>query len=248
MISLILASRDDARFRTAVQHFRQAIPKEPFEVVRIGDAASLAEAYNRALALSHGEILIFSHDDVEPLTADLASPIQRHLATYDIIGVAGTTRLVAPRWFDAGPIHTHGVVAHPYENNSFVVSIYGIRARAVPNIQALDGLFLACRRDAVEKVRWDAQTFPGFHLYDIDFTFRAHQMGLNLAVVVDIPLLHMSHGRFDASWQPHADAFLKKHPNLPPRGPYLECQWSGIRTATKEQVRYIMNELIESLP
>ena len=248
MISLILASPSDARFQAAVQTYQRAIPQnEPFEIIRIPDAKSLAEAYNRALKLSRGDILIFSHDDVEPLTANLAERLHHHLATYDIIGVAGTSRLVSPRWIDAGPLYTFGHVTHPYEGNTFVVSIYGARARVNPNIQALDGLFLACRREAVEKIGWDEQTFPGFHCYDIDFTFRAFQAGHKLAVVMDIPLLHNSHGRFDAAWQPHANAFLKKHGHLPPHIPF-ECQWAGIRVATKDQARHIMNETIETLP
>lgn len=46
-------------------------------------------------------------------------------------------------------------------------------APLVAGIAALDGVFVACRRAAAAAVAYDAATFDGFHLYDLNFTPRA---------------------------------------------------------------------------
>jgi len=38
---------------------------EPYEIVAVRDARSLAEGYNRGVARSSGDIVILSHDDIE---------------------------------------------------------------------------------------------------------------------------------------------------------------------------------------
>lgn len=142
------------------------------EIIRIADARSLAEGYIRGFALSSGEHIIFSHDDIEILSPNLAAIVTSHLAQYDLIGVAGVTRLVNARIFRAGPPDTFGQVAYPLPNGGFAVYIMSHSRRIVGNIKAMDGLFLAMRRNVVQTIGFDQALFDGFHLYDTDFTFR----------------------------------------------------------------------------
>ncbi len=85
-------------------------------------------------------------------------------------------------------------------------------------------MFLAARRDAAERIGFDAATFDGRHGYDADFTFRAHLAGLRLGVALDLSIVHRSVGRDDGARQRYLGRFFRKHaPALTPgRGPWVD--------------------------
>jgi len=97
MFTVVICSRDEHRFRNAAEMYRRLLADKTVEVIRVADARSLAEGYNRALSHSHGELLIFSHDDLKILAPDFAGRLESYLDRFDVVGVAGTTRLVHPR-------------------------------------------------------------------------------------------------------------------------------------------------------
>jgi hypothetical protein len=68
--------------------------------------------------------------------------------------------------------------------------------------------------EAVEEVAFDSATFDGFHLYDIDFSDRAHLAGFRVSVTHDIVIAHKSAGNFDETWKICANRFLAKFPAL----------------------------------
>jgi GT2 family glycosyltransferase len=210
MISVIICSIDPQRFAAVKSVYTAALGQEPWELIGIHDAKSLADGYTRGIAASKGENLILSHDDIEILSPDFSGRLKCHLEKYDLIGVAGTSRLAAPDWGSSGPPFTFGQVAHFNENGTISVNIFGTPRRAVGGIQAMDGLFLAVRRSVFSTVMFDAQEFDGFHLYDLDFTYAAYRAGCKLAVVNDINLLHASHGSYSEAWIRYAERFERK--------------------------------------
>jgi GT2 family glycosyltransferase len=212
MISLIICSIDDAKFNRAVECYHRVMG-EPFEVIRIKGAAGMAEGYNQGVARSRGEVLIFSHDDVHLLTPNLAAVLHGHLQSADVLGIAGARKLQSGQWVFSGPPYVYGQVATPNRADAtFEVAIWSAPAPHVGGMKALDGVFLCTRRHVVEQVPFDAQTFRGFHLYDIDFTFRAYQAGFRLAVCCDVHLVHDSSGEFlDDRFQEQYQLFMRKH-------------------------------------
>ncbi len=48
----------------------------------------------------------------------------------------------------------------------------------MPGIQALDGVFMAMRRKVATSIPFDEALFDHFHLYDLDFSFRAYRQDL----------------------------------------------------------------------
>ncbi len=58
---------------------------------------------------------------------------------------------------------------------------------------------------------FDAETFDGFHLYDIDWSYRASRAGFRLGVAGELLVVHASRGAYDAAWQGYADRFRSKH-------------------------------------
>ena len=64
------------------------------------------------------------------------------------------------------------------------------------------------RRHVWETHRFDAERYDGFHLYDLDFAWRASGAGTRLAVPLDLLLLHRSAGRYDVAWRRYARRFV----------------------------------------
>src|SRR5277367_5805667 len=126
MISIVICSINTMKFVAVSESYRQALGDEPHEIIRISNAKSLAEGYNRGLGKSTGEIVIFSHDDIEILTADFRARLRQHLHQYDVVGVAGTNRLMAGGWAAAGPPYVFGQIAYPQPKSKTVrVHIFG---------------------------------------------------------------------------------------------------------------------------
>src|SRR5882672_7650281 len=99
MISIIYCSIDAARSKFTREMYEKNLPGVDHEIIAIHDAKSMCEAYNRGIARARGEILIFSHDDIEIVTPDFHERLVSRLKTYDLIGLAGTTRMCGPYWF-----------------------------------------------------------------------------------------------------------------------------------------------------
>ena len=225
LVSVIICSIDDAKLAAAAANYRERLADTPHEIVAIRDARSLAEAYNRAALAAKGELLVFSHDDVEHLRGDFARVLVSGLERFDVVGAAGTTRCVDAYWPAAGHPHIHGACAGPGPDGQVAMTLYGVEGEHVDGVQALDGMFMAARREAWSRVRFDEAAFDGFHGYDADFSFSAAKLGLRVGIDNGFLVLHRSAGRFDERWRHYRDRFLAKHfPGqavAPPRRPPL---------------------------
>jgi hypothetical protein len=210
VISVIICSIDPDKFAAVSDTYARRMGDEPYEIVGIHDAKSLCEGYNRGLRESKGDICVFSHDDIEILSDDLGGTLRRHLRHWDVVGVAGTTRMCAMGWANAGIRYTRGVVTHRIADG-YEIRFFGAPDIVNGAIQGMDGLFFAARREVAEKVGFDEMTFDGWHGYDADFTFRCYLAGWRLAVCLDIKLVHFSSGTVDEDWKRYALRFQEKH-------------------------------------
>ena len=257
MISVITNSRDDARFAQVRDFYERALARVEHEIVRIADAKSVCEGYNRGLAQARGDQLLFTHDDVEILFEDEFAPnLATHFEQFDVFGVAGTARMIRAPWSSAGVPHIFGLIVHLTGSDLFVVDAYGVPARAIAGAQALDGVLIAATRDAVARVGgWDAGTFDGWHLYDLDFSFRAHLAGLRCGIVNDLGLLHhIPMNKLAAMQTPQfvaaATAFANKHrPALPaPPRRWPECRSAAVRLYTRGECVDLMRQMLALVP
>jgi tetratricopeptide (TPR) repeat protein len=233
--SIVVCSRDEQKGRRIRAHYEALFAGRDFEVIQIYDARSLCEAYNRAFARAAGDVVIFSHDDIEIVSDDVAVRLLRHLSTSDLAGVVGTTQLAGTSWIAAGWPRLHGCIVHPNRSGPGLdFNCYGPSPR--DPIQAVDGLLIAANRRVCERIRFDEATFDGFHFYDLDFSYRAFREGFRIAVAWDVLIVHDSAGSGEGNWQKYAQLFLAKHGSnmtLATRSP--QGTWPCIRMAERAE-------------
>lgn len=211
-VSIIICSITPSKFAAVSARYAALFAGLEHEIIGIHDAKSLAEGYNRGAGQSSGEVLIFSHDDIELLNDDFAVRLFRHLGHYDLVGVAGTRLLIEPAWRRAGYPHLAGLVAHRRPQDSdYHICVYGVHEVPAAGIEAVDGLWFAVRREVWETVRFDETVFDGFHLYDMDFSFAARLKGYRLTVAPDLLLVHHSYGEYSNDWEIYAERFRVKY-------------------------------------
>lgn len=212
-ISIIICSIEAGKFARICESYKMLMADTPYEIIGIHDAKSLAEGYNRGITQARGDILVFSHDDILIIDNRFAAKICERIQRFDLLGFAGTSRLVNGTWFGAGPPHLHGVVSHcKAKARHLSIDVFGVdQWPVVQGIQAVDGLCIIATREVAKKVGFDATTFDGFHLYDLDFSFAAHLAGFRLGICCDIPIIHESAGNFDDQHRIFADRFVAKH-------------------------------------
>jgi hypothetical protein len=218
-ISFVVCSIDPRRLARLRSELDRNFRRGEFELVHIADARSLGEGYARGLTRARGDWLVFCHDDIGFLAGDFAVRLRRHLVAFDLVGVAGSDRLNGPAWHWAGPPHTASWVCLPRPDGGIVCGLLGAQAPPLRDAQALDGVFLAGPRGTFERIGFDAETFDGFHFYDLDLSYRAYRQGLACAVASDLVIWHQSGGNFAASWQIYADRFVARFPELAPMQP-----------------------------
>ena len=211
--SVVICSINPEKYARIEKRYRELIPDAQLQLIGIHDALGLAEAYNRGIKQSFGQILIFSHDDIEILNDDFASVVTKHLACFDAVGVAGTTLLNGPSIGWSGHRHARGWVTHITKSKKYSVGVNGLSMQHAAGAQALDGVFLAVRGNVARKCQFDERA-QGFHFYDVEFSYALYKQGYSVAVVSDVRLVHESSGNFDSSWQASAANFLQRHPEL----------------------------------
>lgn len=233
-ISVLICSIDPAKFARVTANYRSVLANHPHEIIGIHDARSLAEGYNRAARKARGELLLFSHDDVEIVSADLAPAIARATASLDVVGVVGTSKVLSGYWPAAGHPFLHGWLAQPAPDTGFYVGVFGVDGPFTRGLQGLDGMFFVATRAVVEAVPFDEQTFDGFHGYDLDFSFAAHLAGFSVGTSAEIALIHASGGKFGDAWQRYANRFAEKHRDRLP-AEVFPARWSFARTRVESR-------------
>ena len=242
--SFVICSIDPKKFAAVSNTIARRFARHDHELIRINDASSLCDGYTRGLARTRGDVVVFCHDDIDLVAPDAADRLARHLTHHDVVGVAGTTRVTGPAVFWSGHPHIHGWMTHRLPGESdYEASFSSAATPVVGGMQAIDGVLMACRRDVALAVGFDEATFDGFHLYDLDFSYRAHLAGHRLAVACDLGIVHASKGRFDQAWETYAKRFRAKFPAL--TGERGAPHWYAARVPTAGDVLAVQRRLAE---
>jgi hypothetical protein len=189
--------------------------------ITFNNSEGLPTIYNRAIhQAKNSELLVFLHDDIWLEDPDLIQKIRISLKRYDIIGVAGNTRIskFQPAWLFRSIEHGRFIWDSEYLSGSVRHGKPGQSTPAVygptpARCELMDGVFLAGHRSILlrSKVFYDEQF--RFHFYDIDFCRTARRAGLSLGTW-PLDILHVSEGAFGSpAWQEGYAIYFKKWKN-----------------------------------
>lgn len=246
--SVITCSINDEKFSQMVSTYKLAMAGEDYEVIRISDARSLAEGYLRGIDRSRGRTIIFSHDDAAPIRP-IGARLRNHLRKVDIVAGAGTDRLDGPAWFTAGPPHIFGQVLNKIPGQAdLMLTVYGVPSALVENIQAFDGFWFAVNRGVLREdaACFDPEICNGFHMYDVDFSYRAWSRGIRVGVATDLSLCHASSGGYsDPKWKPQADRWMAKYGSQLSQHKARGFQFCGVTGADVQDMLSVMDSFVE---
>jgi len=163
--------------------------------------SSMFSACNAILDLAMSDLVMFVHNDVE-----LREPIGAFLGkTFDLFesdpriavaGVIGGRNFGVGSWWLGGPANSYGQVYQwvnlvRYQDDGGYVN-------GCVDVQGVDGLLLVVRKSA--GLRFDEETFDGWHFYDIDLCFQALEKGYRV-VAYDALVQHNSGGVQDEGYR-----------------------------------------------
>jgi hypothetical protein len=199
-----IADRDKLA-RYALPGLRRAMePGSAF--AELETTTSIHEVYNEALEhfapVEDLEALVLLHEDVELFDPDFCSLVRAALADPEvaIVGAVGARGVRSLAWWEgemAGRVdESRGRIDHGF---------------ADVRVDSVDGLLLVLSPWAVRHLRFDTETFSGFHAYDVDICFSARAAGKRV-VVADLPLMHHTKGGYGdkAVWDAANAAFQAK--------------------------------------
>tara|TARA_R110000765_G_scaffold162227_1_gene266986 strand:- start:23 stop:706 length:684 start_codon:yes stop_codon:yes gene_type:complete len=188
------------------------------EVKLLVNQQSIFDAYQKGLEKCDAkdkDIVICCHDDLAIKSTKSQFLVGISKCAYKetgIVGVAGTTLLGEDavwwnqeRWKNG--LHKGFVIHHNDEHKKLHNTHYGPHGQVV----ALDGLFLAARKEVWEAVGFEKPSyFEGeWDFYDIHYTTTAHHLGFK-NYTVPINMIHYSSGELVGrdSWHKNRKAFI----------------------------------------
>lgn len=197
----------------------------------VGNERALPVVYNDAIQRAindDADWLVMVHDDVI-LEEDPIPKLEALADQYDVIGVAGTSRIELKQpalWhlmgggFNGG--HLHGYVQHKSEQSVGRMGYGGVENIIVKHptnfgpyphkVVMIDGVFIAINRKAMKVLRLDESNPAKFHFYDLDLSLEANTQGLKVGVG-DMVITHESLGlmEFTPEWLLGQEWFLNKY-------------------------------------
>jgi hypothetical protein len=101
-----------------------------------------------------------------------------------------------------------GIVKHTNGKKTWENRYSGSFPKQIIQTVNVDGLFIAAHRKRI-KHEFDT-TIPGFHFYDLDFSFGNHIQGVKVGVTTDIRVIHKGLGETDQQWETNKQTFIEK--------------------------------------
>lgn len=225
MISIIICSRSQEMLREVSQDVAQSIGL-PYEIIAIDNSEgkySIFQAYNLGIAKSKFNYLCFMHEDISFETPDWGKKV---INTFEsnvklgLLGVAGSSYkpAVPSGWsFDSAcDDTTYMNIVQYYKGGNKKNKIYSKpKNEPVSKVVSVDGVWFCTTKEIAAQVKFDEQTFSGFHCYDVDFSLAVLQH-YEVAVTFEILINHFSEGSFNDSWITDTLKLHKKWRNILP--------------------------------
>ncbi|MFT4060943.1 MAG: glycosyltransferase [Edaphocola sp.] len=211
MISIVVSSYKEHFFQEFSQNVAETIGV-PYEIIKIENQGKygLCEAYNLGLSRATYDAVLFSHEDILFHTKNWGSGVIQQfeqnpsLGLMGLAGCAHKTNAPTPWYSDDGKqskcLYYLNLTQSDYKGERPTTkTIVCPDNVTLGKVVTLDGCWLCTRKSVAEEIKFDQQTFTGYHCYDIDFSLSVAEK-YEVAVYFGIDVEHKSHGDYSLSW------------------------------------------------
>ncbi len=207
MISIITSTYKAENFRRFSENVKLNIGVV-YEVIPIDNPGlmGLCEAYNKGVEKAQHPYICFCHDDIlihTPNWGQEVIDIFENNHNVGLLGVAGGSYKpwIPSSWFFTGD-EKYGKmnVTQVYPQSNEITKCYkNPNNKILDEVVVLDGCWFCTTATIAKEFRFDQETFPSYHCYDIDYSLQVAQKHQNL-VTLGIELEHYSYGDFTTGW------------------------------------------------
>lgn len=202
-VSIVICYTDKATYDEACSYIGTQSFDGDIEIVGIdnscGKYSSAAQALNAGAAMSHGEIIIWMHQDVLLYPTDAVADIAAYLAanSTDIVGIAGAKQ---------GMCNVYSAITETREH----IVRYGNVINEPTECETLDECLIATTRETWANHRFDEKTCNDWHLYAVDMSLTVRKYG-GKAVILPIKACHLSKGNITFGFYKTLKRLVKKY-------------------------------------
>lgn len=224
MLSLIICSKHPTTSKVLLQNISQTIGCE-YEIIHMDNSQgkySIFQAYNEGVRLSKGENLCFMHEDLTFNSDNWGYKAEQYLKddNLGLLGVAGVK--VVPTHGDARMGgYFYGCNWDRYytieKNPRSAIDMKKIQPLGIlKECAAVDGLWFCIPKRMFRQIKFDENTYQGFHLYDLDISMQVQMTGKIVMICDDIIIEHDSVGLFNQSFSDNLGIFSNKWKDVLP--------------------------------
>jgi hypothetical protein len=204
MLSVIIASKDQETLKFCSSNIANTIGNIEFEILSLNNSKAtlgLAELYNVLAGSAKFSILLFLHEDVKFYSLNWGEYLYNTLSDQNIglVGLIGSNIVTAvpSGWAKQDSNYNLGKVWQTGDDE--IEKIKSLSNAQQFNVKAIDGVFMATRKEIWEQIPFSEERCPGFHGYDLDYSLSIAQR-YNIVVTTAIQLEHFSKGNFSEQW------------------------------------------------
>jgi hypothetical protein len=223
MISVIICSVNPELLSQLSNNIKNTIGT-PYELIATdnrGSAKGICQVYNEAVTKAQYDILCFIHEDIIIKTNDWGKKLIELFKDpqLGLVGVAGSSYrpLTPAKWGGFGGKTTYENFIQSFKNGDKPNHHYysNPKNETLSDVTCVDGVWLTTTKKIASEIKFDQDTFKGFHLYDMDFCMSIIQK-YRVAVTYEILINHLSDGSYGNSWMDdNLKFFTKWNAHLP---------------------------------
>ena len=208
MISVIICSINKVLAEQVLNNIADTIGVvwEPIVIDNTIRPESITHVYNIGAAKAKYDILCFVHEDILFQTPGWGAKLLAQFnddTSLGLIGIAGSKyKSKTPSgWFSGIPeIECCNITHVDSDGNQQRMYYNPVSGSLNQEVKVLDGVLLCCPKNVWEAVRFDDILLKGFHLYDLDFSFRVAGK-YKVITTFEVDLVHLTQGgTFGNKW------------------------------------------------
>lgn len=214
MISIIICSRHKIVNKKLKLNIDKTIGNIPYEIICIDNSQkkhSIFSAYNEGVQKANYDYLCFMHEDIHFHSDNWGGLLINNLKDSEI-GIVGT---MGGYYIDQYSIYwtiqtlMRGSLVHT--EPSFTINKCNEHEELGNFVVAVDGLWMGIRKSMFDKVlKWDTDTYDGFHFYDMDISLQAFTQGYKIKIIDEIFIEHNTLGIINDTFYKNCIKFHEK--------------------------------------